>query len=187
MKQHDIITALRARGRSDALAQAAADEIERLRLPIYAERARCRLIVQMHQIRSGVEQTGSRTVGRFDMAMLARIDDGSDYAHLLDPTHEPMRSAEASIFDADGKLKPDQKFDARLSVAVGQAVNSALDGFIITEKVREDDAKAKWQAERNRDVKQRMDAMPIAEKVQPVVLMGDEAKALAKIKPREKE
>lgn len=31
MKQHDLITALRARGRSDALAQAAADEIERLR------------------------------------------------------------------------------------------------------------------------------------------------------------
>ncbi len=30
MKQHDLITALRARGRSDALAQAAADEIERL-------------------------------------------------------------------------------------------------------------------------------------------------------------
>ncbi len=38
MKQHDLITALRARGRSDALAQAAADEIE-ARASIAASRA----------------------------------------------------------------------------------------------------------------------------------------------------
>ena len=106
MKQHDLITALRARGRSDALAQAAADEIERFQ---------------------GLAVPAPTTAP------------------------EPMSSAEASIFDADGKLKPDQKFDARLSVAVGKAVNSALDGFIITEKAH------------------------------PVVLMGDEAEALAQI------
>lgn len=52
MKQHDLITALRARGRSDALAQAAADEIERLQgikdgfESGVLERAKCKLVVE---------------------------------------------------------------------------------------------------------------------------------------------